>query len=114
MARKKINIYKDNGIKLTPCTLTVGKNIKLTYSGLLVKCGAQEVYARIGYGSTFNNMNDWKMNRSRSGFELMFPIEQSENVYVCFRDSLNNWDNNSGNNYVFSISKKSDSIKEQS
>lgn len=113
MARKKVNVYELNGVKIAPCTLRVGKEIKLSYCGLLAKSGAREVYARIGYGDQFDNVSDWKMTRVKSGFEVVFPIQQNENINVCFRDGLNNWDNNSGNNYSFSICKTPKKVKSE-
>jgi hypothetical protein len=39
-------------------------------------------------------------------FSAEFEIFNSTSFGVCFKDSAENWDNNSGDNYVFSISKR--------
>jgi len=98
--------YEDNGVLLSKKTLYSGDKIKVSYTGLLAQSGAQSVFLYVGFG------NDWKkcslipMKLEQGIFSVEFDILECKNFGICFKDSAENWDNNSGENYVFSISKK--------
>lgn len=104
-AKKKYNNYLDNGVSLSPVRGTLGSQIKLSYDGLLVKSGASDVYAHIGYGGNWQNLQDIKMAKTSSGFEATIPVNQKMSLNICFKDATNNWDNNSGQNYVFNMNE---------
>lgn len=95
--------YKDYGVVISPTNPNVGDKVKILYDGILAKSGAKEVYAHIGYGQTFENVTDIKMVPTSMGFEATIPALKSNTLNVCFKDSANNWDNNSGGNYLFDI-----------
>lgn len=97
------NPYIDNGIYVKPLQVTVGDNIKISYDGLLAKSGANEVYAHIGYGNKWSSSKDYKMIKTNTGFETSIPVTNAETLNICFKDSINNWDNNSGMNYTFEV-----------
>lgn len=104
MPRAKASNYTDNGVYITPSDFTVGDRIRVTYSGLLAKSGASEVYAHIGYGTQkWQNIADIKMSKTEQGFEATFPVTSESNLNIAFKDSANNWDNYSGKNYSFKI-----------
>jgi hypothetical protein len=96
--------YLPNGVKISPAIPTVGDNISLVYSGLLAQSGAENVYAHIGFDEDWNDTRDFMMEKIPEGFEVMIPISGKNKLNISFKDSANNWDNNSGNNYTFSIS----------
>ena len=98
--------YTSNGVNVTPKTFASGDRIKLTYNGLLAQSGALEIYAHVGYGaSKWQNVTDIKMSQTKNGFETTLPISSTSNLNIAFKDSINNWDNNSGNNYCFKANK---------
>ncbi len=41
------------------------------------------------------------MTRTDKGFEVSIPVLKADKLNVCFKDCANNWDNNSGKNYIF-------------
>jgi hypothetical protein len=45
------------------------------------------------------------MIRTNSGFEATIPAANAEHLNVAFKDSINNWDNNSNRNYTFNIKR---------
>lgn len=104
MTKSSGNEYISNGVTIIPSTPGVGENVKLIYDGILAKSGARHVYAHIGYGSNWSSTNDFQMNKTGTGFEAAFNLPKTDTVNVCFKDCANNWDNNSGMNYVFDIS----------
>ena len=99
------NQYLVNGIVLNPSVPSVGDNVRIIYDGLLAKNGASHIYAHIGYGDSWDKKSYHQMTKSSMAFEASFPVEDSDTLNVCFKDCANNWDNNSGKNYSFEISK---------
>lgn len=95
--------YLSNGISISPTIPAAGDKLKVVYDGLLAKSGATEVFAHVGFGSRWDNLHDYKMNKTSMGFEASIPVSGSETMNICFKDSANNWDNNSGRNYSFDV-----------
>lgn len=102
---KSNNNYKSNGITIKPATFSAGDKIKLTYTGLLSDCGAEEIFAHIGWGESWENLDDIKMSKTKSGFTATISVESTNELNLCFKDSMNNWDNNNGSNYTMYPSK---------
>jgi hypothetical protein len=101
----KNNNYLENGVMISPVIPTVGEKIKISYDGLLPKSGAAHVYAHVGYGGNWDGLCDYQMTKTSTGFETNIPVESSNTLNLCFKDCANNWDNNSGNNYVYNVSR---------
>jgi hypothetical protein len=97
------NQYLQNGVFASPTIPVYGKKVTLTYTGLLPRSGAKEVFARVGFGNHWNDVYDYKMERTPDGFETTIPVSVADNLNICFKDALNNWDNNSGQNYTFKV-----------
>lgn len=77
---------------------------KIMYSGLLIKSGAQEVDGVYGYGSNQNweNISTISLKKEAADSYMgIVPIEYGKNINMVFKDSAENWDNNSGMNYTF-------------
>jgi hypothetical protein len=104
MPRTAKSTYTQNGVYITPGDFTEGDRVRLSYEGLLARSGATELFAHVGYGTQkWENIADIKMARTPIGFEATFPVTSTSNLNVVFKDSANNWDNNSGKNYTFKI-----------
>jgi hypothetical protein len=99
------NSYISNGVYISPAIPTAGKKVKVVYDGLLAKSGAAHVYARVGFGNKWNNLYDFPMNKTEMGFEATIPVLKSDSMNLCFKDCANNWDNNSGVNYSFTVTQ---------
>ena len=99
-SNNSVNNYKSNGITIKPATFSVGDKIKLTYNGLLSESGAEEVFAHIGWGDAWDNLDDIKMSKTKSGFTATISVESMNQLNLCFKDAMNNWDNNNGWNYT--------------
>ena len=96
-SRSSVNQYKNNGITISPANFSTGDKIKVTYTGLLSQSGANEVYAHIGWGESWENVDDIKMSKTKTGFSTTFTAYNSA-LNLCFKDTCDNWDNNDGNN----------------
>ena len=95
--------YVNNGIVISPAVLAKGETAKVVYNGLLAQSGAEKVYIRIGFGEEWKKANDYRMIRTDQGFEASVPVAIANTMNICFKDNANNWDNNSGVNYSFSV-----------
>ena len=94
------NIYAANGLKISPVSYSKGDKIKITYTGLLPSSGATEVYAHYGWGKNWTNQKEVKMTKGRSGFSATIEVTNAGSLNICFKDACDNWDNNSGANYI--------------
>lgn len=98
------NIYYDsaNGVSIDSADLKSNETFRIAYNGLLVRNGAADVYARIGFNGVWDHARDYQMSRTVQGFEALIELPQGTfTLNICFRDSAGNWDNNAGANYSY-------------
>jgi len=95
-----IQSYSKSGVAFEKLSET---QAQIVYSGLLAKCGAQEIHGVYGYGSNQNweGVSTVQLTKEGDVFRGIIPLEQGKNVNIAFKDSAENWDNNSGMNYTF-------------
>lgn len=79
--------------------------LKISYVGALYQNGSEEVFLHYGFGLQWDNVSDIKMEKTELGFQCEIEIGESESLNLCFRNGNNEWDNNEGQNYNFSIEK---------
>ena len=97
--------YMPNGISFSPAVVSPGETVKVVYDGLLAKSGATHVYAKVGYGGSWDNELFFQMTRSHTGFETTIPVTNVDTLNLVFKDCANNWDNNSGRNYTIDVTQ---------
>lgn len=97
--------YMPNGISIKPSVPSTGDKLTIMYDGILSKSGASHIYAHVGFGSSWSNIYDYPMTRTVTGFETTIPVTEADTLNICFKDCANNWDNNSGMNYSFDVSR---------
>ena len=100
------NIYYENGLIVTPNVLAKGDRASVVYKGLLKESGADAVYMHVGYGPNWKNSQDIKMKKIKEGFETELPITSDLPLNLAFKDSADNWDNNSSRNYTFEVQSR--------
>ena len=98
--------YSDNGIFLLQSKLYAKEKVKLIYKGLLVESGADRVYVYTGYGEEWAEEEYIEMEPAQDGFTANIVAKVPGILNICFKDSANNWDNNSGQNYTFQVMSK--------
>lgn len=86
--------------------LVENSKIKISYTGTLFQNASNEVSIHYGFGNNWDNVNDVKMEKTELGFQAEIDLISSETFNFCFHNENNEWDNNSGNNYIFAIEKK--------
>lgn len=79
--------------------------VKISYTGKLFQENSQEVYAHYGFGAQWNNVKDVLMEKTELGFQTEIQLEGEETLNLCFRNEVNEWDNNESTNYIFQIEK---------
>ena len=98
-----IEKYSANGVLFSREVPSVYEPVKITYRGILAQNGATELYARAGIGPCWQNVQEVAMTKTIDGFEGVALAVATSTLNVCFRDAAYNWDNNSNENYVFTV-----------
>lgn len=106
------NKYVENGVKLSKVNVIVGDEVTVTYNGLLAANGAQNVYAHVGFGEHWSEIMDVPMTKDKKGdFKAKIKISGYDSLNMCFKDDVNNWDNNHSYNYSFDVLNKKTETK---
>ena len=91
--------------------LVENTTVKISYTGKFFQNNCEDVFIHYGFGLNWDNVNDIKMDKTDLGFQceinLINTSENSTTFNFCFKNSLNEWDNNEGQNYVFDLEKPS-------
>ena len=89
----------DNAISWEPSQPRNNDTLNIHYRGLLKESGASEVYLHYCFDS-WNRSNTVKMDKMDDGsFYKEIKAEDAHEMNLCFKDSANNWDINSGHNW---------------
>jgi hypothetical protein len=99
--------FAENGIIVSKASIKAGDEIALSYSGLLAQNGADELYVHVGYGEAWEEKEFIPMEHQDGAFHAGIRVKQAGTLNVAFKDSAENWDNNSAQNYSFLVTKKS-------
>lgn len=106
MSTKDTNDYLENGIKFSKKKINVGDEVTISYTGLLASCGADKVYAYVGYGDKWKDNEFYPMDNKKGVFKTKVKVLHPDTLNICFKDSIDNWDNNSSENYKFTVTQK--------
>lgn len=79
--------------------------VKISYTGRFFQDGSEKVYAHYGFNEQWNNVNDVEMVKTELGFQTEFELQEGETFNLCFKNEKDEWDNNDGRNYIFTIEK---------
>ena len=85
--------------------LLQNSTVKISYTGELFENNSEEVFVHYGYGTNWDNVNEIKMNKTELGFQAEINLPETNQLNLCFRNSLNQWDNNQNVNYIFEVEK---------
>ncbi len=103
--------YAENGVFISNSSLSVGEEVAITYEGILAKSGADQIFLHIGYGEEWLDKTFIPMEKDDGVFKGTFKIALPDDLNISFKDSANNWDNNSSMNYSFKITGKTKTAK---
>lgn len=92
-------------VRVRPLPMHNGDVIEVRYNGLLAKSGADQVYLHTGlaYEYDWTNVQNIKMNKEENDWVVNVELKEPVKLKFCFKDSANNWDNNNGRNWSYTI-----------
>lgn len=100
---KSMKLYTGNGIELSEEKIHAGEKCTLNYSGILAGAGADRIYVHYGYEDTWDQNEYAEMAYNDGMYTAKIVLKMPGTLNVCFKDSANNWDNNSYKNYSFKV-----------
>ncbi|MDA8235492.1 MAG: carbohydrate-binding protein [Clostridia bacterium] len=95
----------DERVGIQPHPPRNGELVKVTYNGLLVQSGAEQVFLHMGYGNPWSGITDLPMQRAPEGWQRIFPVQYGTKLNFCFKDGAGSWDNNNGQNWSVDINQ---------
>ena len=87
--------------------LVENSNVKISYTGKFFQDNSEEVFIHYGFGLNWDNINEVKMEKTELGFQTEFELQEGKTFNLCFKNEKDEWDNNDGKNYIFTIEKQS-------
>ncbi len=86
----------DDRVNINPEPIKAGSKARITYDGLLARCGADRVFLHYGVDG-WKKTNTIPMERIGDRFEAEVKTTASvREIDFCFKDSADHWDNNGG------------------
>ncbi len=85
--------------------LIENSKVKISYTGKFFQDDSEDVFIHYGFGLNWDNLNDIKMEKTELGFQTEIDLPEGDSFNFCFKNNLEQWDNNEGQNYVFPIEK---------
>ena len=79
--------------------------VKVSYTGKFYQKNSDHVFIHYGYGKNWNNVNEVEMIKTDLGYQTELELVGGDTLNFCFKNQNNEWDNNSGQNYIFNIEK---------
>ncbi len=83
--------------------LTPNSTVKISYTGKFFQDSSEEVFLHYGFGNSWNNLTDVKMEKTELGFQTEIELIEDDSLCFCLKNGNDEWDNNNGQNYVFPI-----------
>ena len=87
----------------------VGQDLTITYNGFLGN--SQELSIVYGYGDSWENTTETKMDKIENGFVSTINLLNYDTFNFCFKNSNNEWDNNSYCNYITPITPAVENVQ---
>ena len=85
--------------------LTPNTNVKISYIGKFFQDKSKHVYIHYGFGSDWENVVDSEMVKTELGYQIEVDLLDKSTFNFCFKNENGDWDNNDGDNYIFTIEK---------
>lgn len=85
--------------------LTSNSTVKISYTGKFFTDNSEKVYIHYGFGLLWDGVSEIEMVKTDLGFQAEIELIDSDSFNFCFKNELDVWDNNDGNNYIFPIEK---------
>lgn len=83
--------------------LTANNTVKISYTGKFFQDSSTNVSIHYGFGLNWENLVDAEMTKTELGFQIEVDLLDKETFNFCFKNEKDEWDNNNGQNYIFTI-----------
>ena len=83
--------------------LVENATVKVSYPGKFFQNGSETVYIHFGFGNEWEHLQELKMQKTELGFQVEIELLGHDTLNFCFKNEVNEWDNNNSENYVFPI-----------
>lgn len=78
--------------------------VKISYTGEFFQNNSENVFIHFGFDNDWNGLTEIPMKKTELGFQAEIKLSSdAESLNLVFKDSNDNWDNNNGQNYSFSV-----------
>jgi hypothetical protein len=98
--------YKVNGVSFSKASISVGDEVTLSYKGVLLEKGSADIFLHFGYGDSWEEKELLQMKLEKGTYKAKLKMKHSGNLNFCFKDNVENWDNNADNNYSLNIEEE--------
>ena len=95
--------FNDDRVSWEPAPVKTGDSVFIKYHGLLRNAGADGIYLHCGVDGWKNTQTVPMMRMPEGVFTAQVQANAAHELNICFKDSANNWDNNSGWNWKVDV-----------
>lgn len=85
--------------------LTPNTNVKISYIGKFFQDESKKVFIHYGFGPNWEGSADAEMIKTELGYQIEVDLLDKPTFNFCFKNENDDWDNNDGDNYIFTIEK---------
>ena len=90
--------------------LTANTTVKISYTGTFFQDNSTNVYIHYGFGNEWDGLVDAEMKKTELGFQIEVDLLDKETFNFCLKNEKDEWDNNGGTNYIFTIENPDTSL----
>ncbi len=85
--------------------LTPNTNVKISYIGKFFQDESKHVFIHYGFGNDWENVVEAEMVKTELGYQIEVDLIDKPTFNFCFKNENGDWDNNDGDNYIFTLEK---------
>ena len=85
--------------------LTPNTNVKISYIGKFFQDESKKVFIHYGFGNDWENVVEAEMVKTELGYQIEVDLIDKPTFNFCFKNENGDWDNNDGDNYIFTLEK---------
>lgn len=83
--------------------LTANSKVKISYTGKFFQDDSKEIIIHYGFGNNWENLTELEMKKTDLGFQIELELLDYDTFNFCLKNEKEEWDNNDGQNYTFTI-----------
>lgn len=83
--------------------LTSNSIVKISYTGKFFQDNSEKVMIHYGFGNEWENLSELDMKKTDLGFQIEVELLDKDTFNFCLKNEKEQWDNNDGKNYIFTI-----------